>query len=158
MEEDPDQQVAVQIANICDDITIAPKNIEELTNEICRRFDIDHAIISIAIADDEHITRLNKQFLNKDNTADVISFDLSDDYDKKEKCFEIVVNAQQAIRQSGIRQHDSQTELMLYIAHGLLHQMGFDDQRPDLAEKMHKTEEQILQNLGYDYIYDIKDN
>ena len=157
-DENPDMQVNVQVAHICDDVNLPSAGIEELVKEICGRFDFSNAMVSIAIADDEHITRLNEQFLKKNNTTDVLSFDLSDDHDKKEKCFEIVVNAQQALRHAENHKHSAQTELALYIAHGLLHQMGFDDHEPDQTEKMHKTEEQILQHLGYDFEYDFKEN
>ncbi|MBN1796236.1 MAG: rRNA maturation RNase YbeY [Sedimentisphaerales bacterium] len=145
------QQIITQIANIGSDTHLSNEKIEQISNLLCDRFGIQKAVISIAVVDDEHIRRINSKFLKRDKITDCISFDLSDD--ETEKCFEIIVNAQLAQRRAKERQHDAEIELVLYIVHGLLHQMGFDDQQPAQAEKMHKTEEKILQQLGYNFTY-----
>ena len=76
-----------------------------LAESICRRFSSAGAAVSIAIVDDEAISVINKQFLDHSAPTDVISFDLSDD-DSGVKNFEIVINADQADRQSADRPHD----------------------------------------------------
>ena len=64
-----------------------------------------------------------------------------------------MVNAELAARQADKRGHSTEEELALYITHGLLHQLGFDDLCPEDAEKMHDTEDAILQKLGFGIIY-----
>ena len=39
-------------------------------------------------------------------------------------------------------------------AHGLLHQLGFDDLQPEQARRMHREEDAILQDAGYGKVYD----
>ncbi len=44
-------------------------------------------------------------------------------------------------------------ELALYVTHGLLHQLGFDDATPEQAQKMHQAEDEILQHMGFGVVY-----
>lgn len=123
-----------------------------LAESICRRFSVTAAAVSIAIVDDEAIAVINKQFLDHSGPTDVISFDLSDE-DGGERNFEIVINADQASRQAAERNHDTESELALYITHGLLHNLGFDDHSEADSKKMHEMEDRILQDEGYGAIY-----
>ena len=123
-----------------------------LTEFLCRRFSIDNAYVSIAIVDDTDITEINEKFLGHKGYTDVISFDLTDENDVKN--FEIVVNADQAARQACQRGHQTQAELALYITHGLLHNLGFDDHDPDDAKKMHCMEDVILKEAGFGTVYE----
>jgi len=124
-----------------------------LAESVCRRFSVTAAVVSIAIVDDDAIAGINKQFLDHTGPTDVISFDLSDDDDSGERNFEIVINADQAARQAGQRSHDTASELALYITHGLLHNLGFDDHDPAEAKKMHEMEDEILQDAGFGVVY-----
>ena len=103
------------------------------------------ARISVAVVDDETISRLNWQFLRHRGPADVLSFAL-DAGDGLEG--EVVVGAQTAVRsapQYGWSPHD---ELLLYVIHGTLHLVGHDDARPALRAEMQKRETAVLEKLG----------
>lgn len=152
MEDDHQEaDLTIQIAEQSKSKILSPAEIEELVRVVCGRFGLVNASISIALLDDEQIKRLNEQFLGRKKVTDCLSFDLSDETDEsaRPKFWEIVVNAELAARQASKRGHPAKAELALYIVHGLLHQLGFDDQRPQDARKMHKTEGEILQQLGY---------
>ncbi len=122
----------------------------ELVQKTSRKFGLRKALINIEIANDERIVDVNKKFLKKRSITDVISFDVSDADDR---VFDIVVNAELAKRQAKIREHSFEAELVLYILHGLLHQLGFDDLTDCDAVKMHKTEDEILRKFGYGAVY-----
>lgn len=145
------QEIATQITRIDVNAGLSDDHIRRIANFTCNSFNITNAVISIAIVDNENIREINKQFLQSDNITDCISFDLSDN--DNDKSFEIIVNAELAKRQAKTKKHSADTELALYIVHGLLHQMGFDDIEPGMAEKMHNAEEKILCQLGYDFSY-----
>ena len=81
-----------------------------------------------------------------------MSFDLSEN-DQPEKSFELLVNGEKALEEANVRGHSSQAELALYITHGLLHQLGFDDSDKEQAKKMHDTEDEILQQQGFGLVY-----
>ena len=127
-----------------------------LVESVCRRFSVASAAVSIAIVDDAAIAVINKKFLDHTGPTDVISFDLSDDDDDGVRNFEIVINADQAARQAAERSHDTESELALYITHGLLHNFGFDDHSEADSKKMHEMEDAILKDEGFGAIYESK--
>ncbi len=79
---------------------------------------------------------------------------MSDDADDAVRCFELVVNADEAARQSKAQKHPLQAELALYITHGLLHNLGFDDAESEAGAEMHRTEDEILQDAGFGKVFD----
>lgn len=117
---------------------------------------INDASISLAIVDDQAIKQLKEKYFGIAKVTDVISFDLSDDPDQSPPSSmdcEVVVNINQAVRFAQKRQSDPQAELNLYVVHGLLHQLGFDDQTPQQAQVMHQREDQLLCDLGFGNVF-----
>jgi probable rRNA maturation factor len=145
--------ISVQITSQLQKSAILTERFETLAREICRRFDVNRAVVSISIVDDEGIIEVNRRFLERTTSTDVISFDLSDEDDDC-RTFDIVINADQASRQAEKRGHPLQAELALYITHGMLHNLGFDDANEKQSKKMHAMEDQILEKAGYGKIYD----
>ena len=151
------EDIVVQIAKNCDSIEVHPPRLKKLVKAVCRRFELSKATVSIAIVDDAEFCEINSRFLNRKSTSDCLSFDLSEEAGPgSPKLFELVVNGEMAVRQANLRGHSSQAELALYVTHGLLHNLGFDDSAKSKAKKMHDTEDEILQQLGYGLVYDSK--
>jgi probable rRNA maturation factor len=133
-----------------DDIDIP--RLEKLIRSLCVECGVLDAYVQVSVVGDAEMTDLHRQFLNEDTTTDVISFDLSDEFEPG-RHFQIVVNRQQAARQADKRGHDTLCELALYMIHGLLHQAGYDDRDPAQARRMHEKEDAILQAGGFGVIY-----
>ena len=149
-----DQEIVVQITKNFDNIDACLPKIKKLVEAVCNRFKLSKATVSIAIVDEAQIRKLNNQFLNSKSTTDCLSFDLSDDeVPQSPKLLELIVNGEMAVRQANLRGHSSEAELALYITHGLLHHLGFDDSTESQARKMHDMEDEILQQLGYGLVY-----
>jgi probable rRNA maturation factor len=98
--------------------------------------------VDILVVDDTAMERYNRQFLNHTGTTDVITFDLSD---AAGQAVEIIVSGQLARRVAADHDHGPQRELTLYVLHGLLHAVGYDDQTPADREAMHARQEQLLE-------------
>ena len=146
--------IAVQIAKSFQDVKVSLPKIKKLVRAICNRFRFSNATVSIAIVDDAQMRKVNAQFLNRESTTDCLSFDLSDDQSSESgKSFELVVNGELALKEADLRGHSSEAELALYITHGLLHNLGFDDSTQNQAKKMRDTEDEILQQFGYGLVY-----
>ncbi|MHC4151615.1 MAG: rRNA maturation RNase YbeY [Planctomycetota bacterium] len=131
---------------------------EELVRFVCKHFEKNNNYtqsleLNIVIVDDDEIRKLNKSFRNSDSITDCLSFDLSEKNNTLVKAFEIIVNAEMAIRQAEKLGHSPESELALYITHGLLHHLGFNDGSEAEAKKMHDTEDKILQELGFGLVY-----
>ncbi|MHC4158157.1 MAG: rRNA maturation RNase YbeY [Planctomycetota bacterium] len=145
--------ITVQITNSFDTQDVSLFRLKKLVKTICARFKLPAATISVAIVDNAQIRKVNKQFLNRNRSTDCLSFDLSDDGPNPAKSFEIVVNAEMAVKQAKLRKHSTEAELALYIIHAMLHNLGFDDATPQQAKKMHDTEDEVLRQQGFGLVY-----
>ena len=143
--------ITVHIVRNFQDIELPLPRIKKLVKAICSRFKLSNATVGIAIINNEQMRKVNAQFMNRKSTTDCLSFDLSED--KNRKLFELVVNGELAQKEANLRGHSSEAELALYITHGLLHNLGFDDSTRKQARKMHDNEDKILQQFGYGSVY-----
>lgn len=153
--------ITIQITKNFHDIKVSLPRIKKLIRSTCKRFKLSNATVSIAIVDNAQMRKINSQFLNRKSATDCLSFDLSDpatpgvseQASQAGKSFELVVNGELALKEADLRGHIAEAELALYITHGLLHNLGFDDATQSQAKKMHNTEDEILQQFGYGLVY-----
>ena len=111
--------------------------------------------LSLAVVDDQLMRRLNRDHHATDAATDVLAFPLRDFDDptpRREGEFdaEVVVSVTTAVREAGERGLDAASELFLYVTHGVLHLMGYDDHEPDDAREMHERTLEILGALGFE--------
>jgi probable rRNA maturation factor len=104
------------------------------------------ATISVAVVDDPTIHALNRQFLAHDYPTDVLSFtfDASGDYVDGE----IILSADTAATAADEHGTTAAQEQLLYVIHGMLHLIGYDDVAPADAERMRAAEQKYLQAAG----------
>jgi probable rRNA maturation factor len=152
MQKNVKHKITVSITDQSRHENIDPAPLRKLARYVCRQFGLACAKINIALLDDRQTRTINKQFLGSAKNTDVISFDMSDP-GQTHRTFEIVINPDMALRRTRENGHAVQAELALYLTHGLLHQLGFDDTDPRQAKKMHETEDIILRKTGYGPVY-----
>lgn len=97
--------------------------------------------VSLLLTDDAEIGVLHDQHLGDPSTTDVMSFELDGEA-------EIVVSVETARRIARERGHEARAEIALYIVHGLLHTLGYDDVRARDRRRMRAAEQVVLQRLG----------
>jgi len=153
-------QVEIEIANYQKAMVLDRRKIRKTIGYVLRQFGIPEACVSIAVVGHDRITELKERYFGRKISTDVISFDLQEavgDLEKKvRKDCEIVVNGQQAAEWAEAHGTEAEAELHLYIVHGLLHQLGYDDQTAEEAGEMHKKESQLLEELGFGKVYRIE--
>ncbi|HEY6565135.1 MAG TPA: rRNA maturation RNase YbeY [Pirellulaceae bacterium] len=103
--------------------------------------------ISLAIVGDAESHRVNLRFLEHNEPTDVLSFRLSDDGESLEG--EILINSELAERRSAEFGWGPRQELLLYLIHGTLHLVGYEDDRPELREIMFARQRAILEAEGF---------
>jgi len=117
--------------------------------------------IDLAIVGEDEITAHNRRWLRHDRATDVISFDLSEAGSEGKMpsprkggtpsprglCGQLIVCGEVAAEQARLRGLPARQELMLYVVHGLLHLMGYDDLAIRAAAKMHAREEELLREF-----------
>jgi len=100
----------------------------------------------------QRIKALNKKFLHRDYVTDVLAFDLNDNGPSKRKLKEIVgdiiISTDAALKNAKVYETELAQELTLYVIHGILHLLGFDDHTHKDAQKMRKKEQELLAYLG----------
>lgn len=144
--------ISVRIAKSFNDIEFSSSRLTRLVRTVCRRFNLSDVTVGIAVVDDSDIRRLNRRFLNRSGVTDCLSFDLSD-AGGTERTFELVVNGSLAARRARRYGHIPEAEMALYITHGLLHNLGFDDDNRTNAARMHNTEDEILKQFGFGAVF-----
>jgi probable rRNA maturation factor len=149
------QGVIVHITRDFKSIPCPRRKLIKLVRVICERFRLASATVSIAIVGNRGIRKLNIEFLGHTNSTDCLAFDLSESKSSP-RLLELVVNGERAKTQARSRGHSPQAELALYITHGLLHNLGFDDLTPKKAKIMHLLEDEILQQQDFGLVYDKK--
>ncbi|MCP5008081.1 MAG: rRNA maturation RNase YbeY [Planctomycetes bacterium] len=105
------------------------------------------AKLSIAFVDNDEIKRVHKRFLSSDEVTDVISFSLGDEGDFVDG--EIVVSVETAVEVAHSKQSCVEGEIILYVIHGILHLLGFDDNNVVNSRIMHEKESEVLSYFGY---------
>ncbi len=104
------------------------------------------AQISLALVNDAEIHTINRQFLAHDEPTDVLSFLL--ERSEREFLGEIVVSYETAQRVARGYGWDLESELLLYVIHGALHLVGYDDTTPELGREMRRQERHYLLGFG----------
>jgi len=90
--------------------------------------------ISVWLISDRRMALLHRKFLGQSGPTDVMTFQHG----------EIFISVETARRHGRTFGNSLLRELKLYIAHGLLHLHGFDDQTPSEMHKMKAAQERIL--------------
>ena len=152
MKDSPNKHRHIQFDILFPNLDVDISKFETLIQGICDTFEIGNVSIDISIVGDADIIEVHRKFLQNDETTDVISFDLSDEMEPG-RTFQLIVNADMAARQAAKRGHSTEAELALYLTHGMLHNAGFDDIDEEQAQKMHDTEDRLLQQYGFGVIY-----
>lgn len=118
---------------------------EKLTNTVFNEIKYnDHIEISLLLTDDETIQELNKNYRNKDNPTDVLSFPMDDD----KILGDIVISVDTAYKQASEVDIDIEREVAFLYIHGLLHLLGYDHETSIEDEKeMFELQERILKKL-----------
>jgi len=118
----------------------------EIASSILRDYGFSNGELSIALVDDPSIRSLNKQYLSHDWETDVISFVLEQTDDMLTG--QLIVSTDTAKRVAEELGSTFEAELALYVAHGTLHLVGFDDTNEAAATEMKAAEREYLQRFS----------
>jgi probable rRNA maturation factor len=138
--------IRIDIANEQSLLAIDEPRLREGISRVLAGEDIHHASISLAILDDAAIRPLNAQYLGHDYATDVLSFVLERSADRLEG--EIIASAGTAIRSAARFGWQPADELLLYVIHGALHLVGYDDLTPEKQARMRDREREHLAHFG----------
>jgi len=107
---------------------------------------VGRAVISLAVVDDSAMHLLNRKYLGHDEPTDVLSFVLEESPDELEG--EIIVSADTAAATAQRFGWTVADEILLYVVHGALHLVGYDDTSPAAMAEMRAKEQIYLAEFG----------
>ncbi len=110
--------------------------------------------LSIALVGDRRMSALHQQFLGIPGPTDVLTFPLEMDKKGRPISGEVVVCVPEARRRSAKNSVKLREEVLLYALHGLLHLCGFDDRTESEFQRMHRREDEILDQLGVGRVFE----
>ncbi len=99
--------------------------------------------INIILADDTLLQELNKEYRKVDAPTDVLSFA----YNEKEMLGEVIISLDACFRQAKEKGHSWMKELMILVAHGVLHLLGQEDETEEGWKKMCELQERIVEEV-----------
>ena len=120
-----------------------------------------NAELGLVIAGQERVQQLNRDYLGKDRPTDVLAFSMLPEPSTQgtpETDFlpfvippdgvlhlgEVIISYPQAVIQAEERQHPVKREVAILIIHGVLHLLGYEDDKPALKSQMAAREADIL--------------
>jgi len=136
----------IEIANQQTTCPVDEARIRQVVAAILHDAGICAGAISIAVVDDPTIHELNRRHLQHDYPTDVISFVLDREGSLLEG--EVVVSADTAQSVAADLAWPTEDELLLYVVHGTLHLVGYDDVSDTLRAEMREKERHYLAQFG----------
>jgi probable rRNA maturation factor len=106
------------------------------------------AELSILLVTDRRIRALNRAWRGKDEATDVLSFPLSEPAGNGPLLGDVVISLDTAGRRARAEARPVSRELDRYLAHGLLHLLGYDHERAEDARVMAAKEAELSRGEG----------
>lgn len=103
--------------------------------------------LSVTYVTDGRIRRLNRKYKGKGSCTDVLAFSMKEGRrleGEGEFLGDVVISLDAARRQAGRFKSTYERELRLYLIHGILHLLGYDDLTGRDRQKMVKRQEELL--------------
>jgi probable rRNA maturation factor len=145
----PANHVTVQVAHTQGAALARP--LASLGRLYMDRLELRGCELSLSLVGDRAIRRLNRTWRKKDKATDVLSFpagDLPRGTPGPRQLGDVVISLDTARRNAKEYGRTLEQEVSRYLAHGLLHLLGHDHERPQDARKMATLEEKLLGEGG----------
>jgi probable rRNA maturation factor len=123
--------------------------------ELLKKLGLEQAVISLVLCDDLTIQEINRDWRNKDQPTDVLSFPQESDSSEFEGAEDmpqfygdIVISVETCARQAEEWKHTMEEEAIRLWVHGFLHLCGYDHQSEEETLEMRGKEFELLAMLG----------
>ncbi len=152
----------VSVLNHCRGLRVDRKLLAKVVRFTAAQQGVTAGQVELAVFGDKDMARLHKEYLGRRKVTDVICFDLAQGSPAElagpsgfNAC--LALGGEVARKQARINKTSINKELALYTVHGLLHLLGYDDAKAPDARKMHRREDELLEQLGIGAVFNTKD-
>ncbi len=147
--------MAITIINLQNKVNIRQKKIRSIAELVLSSQGGICGEVTITLSTDRRIRTLNRKFLGKDRPTDVLAFSFIEGTPLPRRMRgarvrllgDVVVSADTAIRNAKRYNTNSERELCLYVIHGILHLLGFDDVGARKRAIMRRKEQYYLKKI-----------
>jgi probable rRNA maturation factor len=127
--------------------------VRETAEKILRDLECHGCELSILLVDDDEMTHLNLEYLERDHPTNVLAFPMREGEDKglhPDLLGDVIISTETAELEAHHRGVTLGEEMALLLVHGILHLLGYDHEGdPDKAAAMEAKEQEILSQLGF---------
>ncbi len=99
-------------------------------------------LVNYIFCSDQHLHKINLEYLSHDTYTDIITFDQSDN--KLDIEADIYISIERVQENSRSLENPFEQELRRVMIHGILHLLGYSDKTEDQKVAMHKKEDSCL--------------
>lgn len=125
------------------------RHFERLLERFAKELSLGPADVALSLVGKARIRTLNKRFRKKDRVTDVLSFPLAPGpKGSRRHLGDIVVALPVAKAVARTERRPWKAEVARYLAHGMLHLLGFDHETRAQARVMRAWEERLLGERG----------
>lgn len=136
----------ISVINLQKKVTVGQKRIKKIVRKVLSLEKVRKpGEITVSLVTDSQIRELNTFYLGRYCPTDVISFDIS--RTNKELIADIAISAETALRNAKKYRTRPLFEIYLYVIHGLLHLLGYNDTTSKKRKKMEVRTRFILATL-----------
>jgi probable rRNA maturation factor len=107
--------------------------------------------IGIHLVSRSRMKQMNETYLQHKGSTDVITFDYGDITRPNWLAGDIFICVSEAVDQARVFGTSWQSEVVRYVAHGILHLRGYDDHSAGEKKKMKRAEDRIVGELARDF-------
>lgn len=132
-------------------------NVIPFIDKVLKLLKIDNWEISLLLCDDPFIQKLNKEYRQKDEPTDVLSFEQGDAPDfpgiDYHYAGDLIISLETLAKNAEYFNVDREEEFKRLIIHGILHLAGWDHSDNSPEQEMLVYQEEILEKLKKDGIF-----
>ena len=129
--------------------------VRRFTQGVLRKLGKSHMDVSLVLTNDREIHRFNRKYLNHNRPTDVLAFNLDDrqrptgarSSGAVPLLGDIMISTERAKIYAKRFKNTFWNEVKLYIVHGILHLLGYDDHKAGDRAGMRRKEKEILKNV-----------
>lgn len=155
------QEMELTVENLQRKIFLNSPQIRKIAKAILKEVRISKGNFSLVFVTHQRIRALNKKFLRRNHATDVLAFakDLSSPHAlslpvrqtglpvRQTGGGDIFISVDAARSNAAVFKTSLEYELVLYVTHGILHLLGFDDHAPADIKRMRRKEKELMEHL-----------
>ena len=129
--------------------SLSAVRVRRFTQGVLRKLGKSHMDLSLVLTNDREIRRFNRKYLHHDRPTDVLAFNLKEGLpiSKRKILGDIMISTERAKIYAKRFENTFWDEVKLYIVHGILHLLGYDDHKARDRVRMRRKEKEILKSV-----------